>query len=123
MEIDISGRFYHPDHGYVTLSTVQVLTICGLEEYPSRKVIKADKCNFCEHRIEAGLEPACSNTCPTDARVFGDLSDEESLVAKLVKKENLTGLLESEGTKPQVYYRGGKKEIFDAKKAINSNRT
>ena len=39
VEIDISGRFYHPDHGYVTLSTVQVLTICGLEEYPSSGIL------------------------------------------------------------------------------------
>lgn len=91
--------------------------------YPSRQVIKADKCNFCDHRIEAGLEPACSDTCPTDARVFGDLEDEKSLVAKIVKEEQLSGLLESEGTKPQVYYKGGMKEIFDARKAINADRT
>ena len=34
VDIDISGTFYHPEHGFVTLSTVQALTLCGSDEYP-----------------------------------------------------------------------------------------
>lgn len=92
----------------------------NVEDYPSRMVLKADKCNFCEERLEEGLEPACSNTCPTDARIFGDLADPDSKVSKLVNGETLTGLLMDEGTKPQVYYKGGMPDIFKVSKAINN---
>ena len=90
------------------------------KDHPSIKVNRSDKCNFCQHRIDEGLEPACSNTCPTDARIFGDLEDLNSKVFKIVNSEKLTGLLEDEGTKPQVFYKGGKKEIFEIKKSINN---
>ncbi len=91
-----------------------------MKDYPSRTLGKADKCTFCKHRIDKGLEPACSNTCPTDARIFGDLEDKNSKVYNLVNTEKLSGLLEEEGTGPQVFYKGGKKKIFEAKKRINN---
>ncbi len=31
-----------------------------------------DKCTMCTQRIDAGLEPACVATCPTDALLFGE---------------------------------------------------
>jgi formate dehydrogenase iron-sulfur subunit len=33
------------------------------------------KCTFCADRQEAGLEPACSETCPTGALLFGERND------------------------------------------------
>ncbi len=33
---------------------------------------RADKCILCPDRVEAGLEPACVTTCPTDALTFGE---------------------------------------------------
>ncbi|KAA3616862.1 MAG: 4Fe-4S dicluster domain-containing protein [Calditrichaeota bacterium] len=90
-----------------------------MANYPSRAFAKADKCNFCKPRVDEGLEPACSDTCPTGARIFGDMSDEKSEVYNIVKNEHLSGLLEKEGTGPQVFYRGGNKEVFDVKKSIN----
>lgn len=43
-----------------------------------------DKCTFCVHRLEQGKQPACVETCPTGARMLGDLEDPRDPVARLV---------------------------------------
>lgn len=42
------------------------------------KLPVAMKCNFCVHRVDKGMEPACVVTCPTGCRIFGDLDDQKS---------------------------------------------
>lgn len=68
----------------------------------------ADKCTFCAHRVEAGLLPACVETCVGGARVFGDLSDPKSVVSQLIAahKDEVRVLKPDEGTKPNVFYIG-----------------
>lgn len=66
----------------------------------------ADKCTFCVHRVEAGLLPACVETCVGGARVFGDLKDPDSAVSKLVKSETTKVLKPEQGTQPRVLYIG-----------------
>ncbi|MEE9249048.1 MAG: 4Fe-4S dicluster domain-containing protein [Dehalococcoidia bacterium] len=78
-----------------------------------------EKCTFCVQRIrrkerdlknegrelvDGELKPACVQTCPTDALVFGNLKDPRSKVAKLAKGSRHYKLLESLGTEPNVIY-------------------
>ncbi|MEE4135073.1 MAG: 4Fe-4S dicluster domain-containing protein [Desulforhopalus sp.] len=63
-----------------------------------------EKCIFCDHRIQNGLQPYCVEACPSEARVFGDLSDGGSEVAKLLKTNDSVRLKVEEGTEPRVYY-------------------
>jgi tetrathionate reductase subunit B len=68
------------------------------------------KCSSCAHRIDKGVVPACVNICPGKARVFGDLNDKESDIAKLVKKFKLkekrdtSTLLPKKDTVPMNFY-------------------
>ena len=68
----------------------------------------ADKCDFCQRRLKRGLEPACVVTCPTRARVFGDLNDPSSKVSKLLKQGGLVRVINPKvDTKPNIYYMEG----------------
>jgi len=68
----------------------------------------ADKCTFCTHRVEAGLLPACVETCTGGARNFGDVKDPDSTVSKLLAahKGEIKVLRPEMGTSPHVYYIG-----------------
>lgn len=50
------------------------------------------------------FQTACSNACNTGAIVFGDINDAESKVAGLLESNRMYHLLESVGTKPNVFY-------------------
>ncbi|WP_457648382.1 4Fe-4S dicluster domain-containing protein [Profundibacter sp.] len=68
----------------------------------------ADKCTFCVHRVEAGLLPACVETCTGGARIFGDMNDPDSEISKvLAEAGDAVKVLRPEmGTDPHVYYIG-----------------
>lgn len=64
----------------------------------------ADKCTFCYHRVVQGLLPACVETCPTQARVFGDLKSKASRLVRLMRMNKIHVLKPSLNTEPKVYY-------------------
>lgn len=68
----------------------------------------ADKCTFCTHRVEAGLLPACVETCTGGARNFGDIKDPDSKVSKLLAehKDDIKVLRPEMETSPHVFYIG-----------------
>jgi Fe-S-cluster-containing dehydrogenase component/formate-dependent nitrite reductase membrane component NrfD len=66
----------------------------------------AAKCNFCAHRIEAGLEPACVIVCPEQAIVSGDLDDRESKISRIVATQKVSMRKPGKGTKPKLFYTG-----------------
>lgn len=62
------------------------------------------KCTMCAPRVDQGLEPACVITCPTEARIFGDLEPEEGKLQKLIRERQGWTLLPECSTKPSVFY-------------------
>jgi len=66
-----------------------------------------EKCTFCIHRVEQGLDPACVETCPTDALVFGDIDDPGTPISQYVQEKRSWQLLEEAGTSPNIFYLGG----------------
>ncbi|MBI3193520.1 MAG: 4Fe-4S dicluster domain-containing protein [Ignavibacteriae bacterium] len=64
----------------------------------------ADKCTFCIHRVEKGLDPACVSVCPTHCMYFGDLDDANSQVSKLLNSRKHHSLMPEAGTQPNIYY-------------------
>lgn len=67
----------------------------------------AAKCNYCAHRIDIGLEPACVNVCPEQAIVSGDLDDAESKIARLVARHQVQARKVEKGTEPKLFYIDG----------------
>ncbi len=78
-----------------------------------------EKCSFCVQRIQASkllaktenralrrneVTTACSQSCPANAIVFGDMKDPESDVSKLMLSGRKYNLLEELFTKPSINY-------------------
>lgn len=78
-----------------------------------------EKCTFCIQRIrraeekadaeerdlrDGDVQPACAQSCPTGAIIFGNLDDPNSQVAQLVRSGRKFRLLEELGTEPSVVY-------------------
>jgi molybdopterin-containing oxidoreductase family iron-sulfur binding subunit len=78
-----------------------------------------EKCTFCIQRIsriegdakqakrplaDGEVQPACVQSCPAEAMLFGDLNDPESKVSRAAGSGRATRLLEEVGTKPKVFY-------------------
>ncbi|SJZ92175.1 sulfate reduction electron transfer complex DsrMKJOP subunit DsrO [Consotaella salsifontis] len=108
-----TGATYQRQDGIVVVDN-SVCVGCGYcvqacpydARFINHETLTADKCNFCVHRVDAGLLPACVETCVGGARIFGDLNDPESTVSKLVASEDVKVLKPGEGTDPRVFYIG-----------------
>jgi len=73
----------------------------------------AAKCNFCSHRVDEGLLPACVVVCPAEALLFGDLDDPTSKVRQAVGAQSTTVRRPEQGTRPQAYYVGAHAATLD----------
>ncbi len=67
----------------------------------------AAKCNYCAHRVDIGLEPACVNVCPEHAIISGDMEDPNTEISQLLSREQVTVRKPEKGTKPNVFYING----------------
>ena len=81
----------------------------GAREYDEgRKVMT--KCTLCVDRVtdaklpEAERKPACVLACPSNARLFGDIHDPESVVSKAITERAGYQLMPEWGTRPSNHY-------------------
>jgi anaerobic selenocysteine-containing dehydrogenase/Fe-S-cluster-containing hydrogenase component 2 len=66
---------------------------------------QTEKCDFCySRRVKNGFLPVCVESCMGKAFVFGDISDEKSEIAALLKKNRLNVLHPELKTNPSVFY-------------------
>jgi molybdopterin-containing oxidoreductase family iron-sulfur binding subunit len=86
-----------------------------------------EKCSFCIQRIrrveleaqaegrdmdDAEIQPACVQTCPSSALIFGDLNNTDSRVSELARSQRSFRLLDELGTDPAVIYlKGGETDV------------
>ncbi|ACM06967.1 4Fe-4S dicluster domain-containing protein [Thermomicrobium roseum] len=66
----------------------------------------AAKCNYCSHRVDQGLLPACVVVCPEKAIIAGDLDDPTSEIHQLVAREPVMVRKPEQGTRPKLFYLG-----------------
>ena len=67
----------------------------------------AAKCNYCTHRVDVGLEPACVNVCPEHAIISGDMDDPTAEISRLLARSKVTTRRPEKGTKPKLFYIDG----------------
>jgi molybdopterin-containing oxidoreductase family iron-sulfur binding subunit len=84
------------------------------EDWPNKDTVRSShgvpqSCNFCAHRLDRGLWPACVEACASAghrAIVVGNLNDPESEISKFIAGKTAKGLREDLGTEPKVFYLG-----------------
>jgi Fe-S-cluster-containing dehydrogenase component/formate-dependent nitrite reductase membrane component NrfD len=74
--------------------------------YVNEDLGAVEKCHYCAHRIEKGLEPACVIVCPEQAIISGDLDDPQSKIATTVRENKVQVRRPEQKTGPNVYYKG-----------------
>src|ERR1044072_2651395 len=73
----------------------------------------AEKCNFCAHRIDSGLEPACVVVRPVEAIIVADMNYPDSRVAQYVGREVTEVRRPEKETLPKVFYKGAHQATLD----------
>ena len=80
--------------------------------YMDPRTSTAAKCNFCAHRVEIGLEPACVTACPENALIVGDLDDPSSRISGIVSRQTVSVRKPELGTRPKVFYKGADESVL-----------
>jgi Fe-S-cluster-containing dehydrogenase component len=73
----------------------------------------AQKCNFCAHRVEVGLQPSCVVVCPTQSIIAGDLDDAASRISQMIAGHDVAVRAPEQGTRPKLFYKGAAPESLE----------
>jgi molybdopterin-containing oxidoreductase family iron-sulfur binding subunit len=97
-----------------------------------------EKCTYCVQRITAGrihsekenrkirdgeVRTACQESCPTEAIVFGDVSDPNSRVSQLKRQQRNYALLADLNTRPRTTYLAAVRNPNEALEPNKSEKT
>ncbi len=120
MTICPTSALFRADNGVVDFDTSLCIGCKGCMNacpydalYVNPATNTINKCNFCNHRIEVGLEPSCVLVCPTHAIVVGDLDDPTSSLSALIARNDVAVRAPEQNTKPKVFYRGASQASLD----------
>jgi molybdopterin-containing oxidoreductase family iron-sulfur binding subunit len=100
MNDDLGRMVVNPD---VNVRSRGVMEKCSMCIQKTQLTILTAKREGREVAVDE-FQTACSSACTTGAMVFGDVNNKESKVAKLAEDKRMYHLLESVGTKPNVFY-------------------
>ncbi len=81
----------------------------------------AAKCNFCAHRVENKIEPACVIVCPPQAILAGDLDDPASKVSRVVATQKVSVRKPQKGTEPKLFYKGIEGDVIQPARLSRQN--
>ena len=120
MEICPTSALFRADNGVVDfddgncIGCKACMNACPYDAlYINPETNTAHKCNFCNHRVEVGLEPSCVIVCPTQAIIVGDLDDPDSAASRIIARDDVAVRSPEQGTRPKVYYRGASQAALD----------
>jgi hypothetical protein len=75
----IEGRYYHPDYGYVDITTTTPFTIYGTDEFPSNGILLIVGANNTKARLTAIDNVSCRVEADTNGNdVWGEVVDYDS---------------------------------------------
>ena len=94
----------------------------------------AQKCNYCAHRVDVGLQPACVIVCPEQAIIAGDIDDPATQIGpqrvwgrrpgrRGTRRIQLSGVdrLSLAGQAPVQSARSGSVAVSNLKEAVSSS--
>jgi formate-dependent nitrite reductase membrane component NrfD len=81
----------------------------------------AAKCNFCAHRVEQNLEPACVIVCPTQAILAGDLDNSSSKTGAVIANRKTAVRKPEKGTIPKLHYVGIHEDLLHPTRLAKQN--
>jgi len=100
MNNDLGKMVINPD---VNVRSRGVMEKCSMCIQMTQKTILDAKRDGREVK-DGEFQTACSSACSNGAMVFGDVNDHDSEISELKESNRMYHLLESVGTKPNVFY-------------------
>ncbi|MBF0351886.1 MAG: 4Fe-4S dicluster domain-containing protein [SAR324 cluster bacterium] len=105
-----TGASYYPGDGTVQIhrdlctGCKACVAACPYDARYIHPTGYADKCSFCQHRLQAGLQPACVTVCPTSCLTLVDLNSNDGKAESLLAGRVVTQDKLHAGTKPKLFW-------------------